>query len=289
MNSKTNFILYGLYAAAAAGVFLYLLFPSRTISALIVERIAQTHSDVRVGVQETQPVFPPGLKLQPIELEYGPFPVLRMPHLKVTPSLFSMVGNEKQVAFKGPLGHGSLMGNASFYLDGPIPQTRVVMNLADVPLDVFDALDQWTAGQLAGNITAYLDFDSRKGSGGTTNVKMQVVPVKVMLNQPLIGISEMAFSQLEAELSITQRTLQVKRFEFSGNQIEGKIMGTIVFQQPLGKSRLSLSCTLKPQPAFLAEHRNDMIGAFLGSPSVQQRGIVVKIAGTLDNPSYAAR
>jgi type II secretion system protein N len=138
-------------------------------------------------------------------------------------------------------------------------------------------------------MTAYLDFDSRKGSGGTTNVKMQVTPVRIVLNQPLLGLAQMDFTQLEAELTVTQRTLQVKRFEFSGNQIEGKLTGTIVFQQPLEKSRLSLSCTLKPQPAFLAEHRTDMIGNLLGAASMQQRGIIIRIAGTLDNPSYATR
>jgi type II secretion system protein N len=289
MKFKATFVLYGLYALAAACVFLYLLFPSQTISALIVERITRESPAVRVSIQETQPVFPPGLKLQPLTVEYGAIPIVRMSHIKVMPALFSMLGNEKQVSFKGPLGRGSLKGNADFHMDGQMPQTRVVMNLSEVPLDVFDVLQQLTAYQLSGNMTAYLDFDSRKGSGGTTNVKMQVTPVRIVLNQPLLGIAQMDFTQLEAELTVTQRTLQVKRFEFSGNQIEGKLTGTIVFQQPIEKSRLSLSCTLKPQPAFLAEHRTDMIGNLLGAASTQQRGIIIRIAGTLDNPSYATR
>ena len=55
------------------------------------------------------------------------------------------------------------------------------------------------------------------------------------------------------------------------------------------KSRLSLSCTLKPHAAFLAEHKNDMIGGLIGGASAQQRGIIIRIGGTLDNPSYAVR
>jgi len=289
MNSKGKLFFYTLYAMAAVGLFLYLLFPSQTISALIVDRINQSNPDVQVSIQQAQPVFPPGLKLEALAVAYGQIPVIRMPHIKVMPTLFSLLANEKQVTFKGPLGHGWLKGNADFLLDAQRPQTRIIMNFSEVPLEVFEVLRRLPAYQLSGDMTAYMDYDSRKGSGGTTNVKMQVTPTKIVFDPPIFGLGQMEFTQLESEMTITQRMLQIKRFELSGTQIEAKITGSIVFSQPMEKSRLSLSCTLKPQPAFLAEHKTDMIGGLLGGASAQQRGIIIRIAGTLDNPSYAVR
>jgi type II secretion system protein N len=289
MNLKTKIFFYALYAMAAAVFFLYLLFPSQTISALIVERITQGSPDVQVSIRESQPVFPPGLKLEPLSIEYARIPILRMPHLKVMPSLFSMLSDGKQMTFNGPLGHGSLKGNAEFLMDGQRPQTRIIMNLTEVPMEVFEFLRRWPAYQLSGDMTAYLDYDSRKGSGGTTNLKMQVSPTRIVFDPPLLGLAQMDFTLLESEMTLTQRMLQIKRFELSGNQLEGRITGSIVLKQPLEKSRLSLTCTFKPQAAFLAEHKTDMIGNLLGTASAQQRGIIIRIAGTLDNPSYAVR
>jgi len=286
MNHTGKILLYGFYTAAAVALFLYLLFPSQTISDLIVERISQTGSDMQVSIKEAHPVFPPGLKLEPFAVGYADLPLIHMPHVTVMPALLSMLGNEKQIAFKGPLGHGSLKGHAELALDGQKPQTKITMNLAEVPMEVFQILQRWPNYRIAGDMTAHIDYDSRKGTGGTANVKMEITPTSIIFNPPLFGLAQMEFTQLQAEITVTPRMLQIKRCEVSGTQLEGKITGSIVFRQPLSKSRLTLSCTLKPQPAFLADHKNDAIGGMLGTASAQQRGVIFRISGALDNPNY---
>lgn len=290
MNSTGKILLYGLYTLAAVVFFLYLLFPSRTISDLIVERIARIRPDVQVRIEQAHPAFPPGLKLEPLSVGYADMPVVRMPYVTITPALLSMLGREKQIAFDGPLGHGALKGHAELVLAGQKPQTKVTLNLTDVPLDVFELLRRrWPAYQVSGDMTAYIDYDSRRGSGGTANVKMDVTPARVVFAPPIFGLPQMEFTRLESEMTITPRMLQIKRCEISGTQIDGRITGSIVFRQPLEKSRLTLSCTLKPQPAFLAEHKNDMIGGLLGTAAAQQRGLIFRISGTLENPNYVVR
>jgi hypothetical protein len=65
--------------------------------------------------------------------------------------------------------------------------------------------------------------------------------------------------------------------------------GSVIFRQPMGNSRLTLSCTVKPQPAFVAEHKNDLIGGLLASQTAQKRGMIFRVSGTLDNPKYTVR
>jgi hypothetical protein len=88
---------------------------------------------------------------------------------------------------------------------------------------------------------------------------------------------------------MTPKMLQIKNCEASGNQIDGRISGSIIFRQPIGSSRLTLSCTIKPQPTFIADHKSDVIGGLLASDAAQKRGIVFRISGTLDNPNYVIR
>jgi type II secretion system protein N len=286
MNSTGKILLYGLYVIAAVCFFLYLLFPSQTISRMIVDRVSQARSDVRVDVKDAHPVFPPGLKLESLSVDFADTPIIRMPFIKIVPALFSMMGGEKHIAFNGPLGHGSLKGLAELTSEGQRHQTKVILNLTEVPLEAFEILRRWPNYQVAGDMTAYIDYDSRKGTDGTANVKLDIAPTKIVFNPPIMGLTQMEFTQLETEMTITPRILQIRRCEVSGSQIEGKITGAIIFRQPLQKSRLTLSCTLKPQPAFLSDHKNDMIGGLIGNASAQQRGIIFRISGTLDNPSY---
>ena len=83
--------------------------------------------------------------------------------------------------------------------------------------------------------------------------------------------------------------IQIKHCELSGPQVEGRITGSIVFRRPFQNSRLTLSCTIKPQPAFLADQKNSMIAGFLSSETARKRGIVLRIAGTVGKPSYVIR
>ena len=111
----------------------------------------------------------------------------------------------------------------------------------------------------------------------------------VALNPPLMGLERLEFSRIDSEITLTPRMMQIKHLTATGLQFEGKVTGSVIFRQPLGDSRVTLSCTVKPQPAFVAEHKNDLIGGLLASQTVQQRGMVFRISGTLDNPKTIMR
>lgn len=289
MKTSGKILLYSLYAIAAVFVFLYLLFPSKTVSDIIESRISKSNPDIQISMDEANPVFPPGLKMAPVDLAYGNIPILRMDYLKVVPGLFSIIGSEKKVSFNGKIGRGSIKGNADLTIDDQRPQTNITVNLANVPTDALDVLEQWPGYQLIGDLSAYINYDSKKGVGGTTSITMDITPTRLVFTPSLMGIEQLEFSQVQTEISITPRMLQIKRCELSGNQLEGKITGSIVFRRPFQNSRLTLSCTIKPQPAFLADQKNSMIAGFLGSDAAQKRGIVLRISGTVGKPSYVIR
>jgi type II secretion system protein N len=288
MKNTRKILLYTLYTLVAIGFFLYWRFPSKTVGDLIVSQIRQVSPVLQVDIENAYAAFPPGLKLEPVTMSYAELPIARFDYLKVTPSLLSLFGSQKQIDFSGALGTGTLKGKAELTTEER-PQTKVTLNLDRVPIDLLEFLKQWPNYKVAGDMNAYVDFDSRKGTGGSTTVNVDLAPAKITLANPLMGIEQLEFSQIQTEMTVTPRMLQIKRCDASGPQLEGKITGSIVFRQPIQSSRLTLSCTLKPQAAFIAEHRNDMIAAMLGSENAQKRGIIFRISGTLDNPSYVIR
>lgn len=289
MKPSGKILLYSLYTFAAVCVFLYLLFPSQIASELIITQLSNINKDIKINIKDTHLVFPPGLKFEPLDIAYTSTPVLSMERFKVVPSLFSMLGSQKKISFSGDLDGGEMKGRAEFLLKDQRRQTMLNVNLTKVPIQAFELLDLLPGYQLAGYIDSYIDYDSTKGSGGTANIKLDMVPAKVTFSQALMGLEQLDFSQIESNITVTPRMIQIKKCEFTGSQLDGKITGSIIFRRPFNNSRLTLSCTIKPQPAFLDDQKNTMLGGFLGTASAKNRGIVLRISGTVGRPKYVIR
>ena len=290
MKITAKIFLYGIYAVAAVVFFLYYLFPSEIIGDLLMERISQTQPDLQLTTDKVYPtLFPPGLKLQPVSVAYADMPILKSERLAIVPSLFSLLSNQKEFTFSGPLKSGHFKGHAELTMDGKRIQSKITMNLETVPVEVMEILKQWPQYQASGEMNAFLDYNSRTSGSGTAKVRLDITPARIVLNPPVMGLEQLDFSQIQAELTLTPRMLQIRRLEGGGNQLESRLSGSILFRQPLENSRLTLSCTVKPQPAFAAEHKNDMLGGLLASSAAQKRGLVFRISGTIGNPQYVIR
>ncbi|MBR9982473.1 MAG: type II secretion system protein GspN [Desulfatitalea sp.] len=290
MKRTSAIFFYTLYGGLAVGFFLYLLFPSIVVRDLLVDRIHQAHPQLRVHVNEVHPTFPPGLRLTPLSLVYAEMPIISMVHLKLLPGLISMLGSQKEMAYSGVIdGGGALTGNVRMLQDAPEPKLNGTLNLSGIPLEGIALLKQLPQVALTGLMTTFVDFDTHKGPGGTANLSIDMTPVRVTFKAPLLGLEQLDFSRIQSDLIVTPRMLQIKQIDATGAQIEARVTGSIVFRFPLKDSRLNLSCTLKPQAGFVAEQKNTMVGALLASSAAQQRGVIVRIAGTLEKPNYVVR
>jgi type II secretion system protein N len=289
MKHTGKIFLYLGFALAAVIFFLYLLFPSELFRDVLTERVAQINPNLMVVTEKIQPTIPPGLKLRSLVISHSDFPVVRSDYLKVTPNLFSLLSDPKVFNFKGPLGSGNFRGRGEINRKTKRPQDKLILNLNNIPIEAFEIIELWPQYKPFGELSGRVNYDSLKGAGGTVDADIRITPFRITLNPPLMGLETLDFSELKAQMTMTPRMLQIRRCEASGNQLEGKLTGSIVFSKPFGNSRLTMSLTVKPRPEFVAQHRNDMIGGFFASDKAQKRGILLRFSGTLDNPSYRIR
>ena len=211
-----------------------------------------------------------------------------MDFCKIKPQLLSLFRKNKQFSIEGMLGEGTLSGRIESLTDSSRPQSVVILNLERTPLEFIEFINQWPAFIVDGLLDAIIKYDSLK-AGGTADISAKVNPARISLETPLMGIETLEFRSITAQMTMTPRMLQIRNCQASGDQLESKITGSIVFRQPMANSRLTLSLTLKPQPAFIADHKNDMIGGLLASENAQKRGVVFRISGTVANPRYVIR
>lgn len=288
MKPTTKIFLYIVFGLVALVFFFYVRFPSEMIKIAIDDRVKQADPKAYLDIEQITPTIPPGLKLEPLTVRYDDFPVLRMDFLKVRPHLFHLFSSSERYTYWGDIGSGDLKGRVDTDSNNNRPQSKISITLSRVPLNYIELLNQWKDYKADGELDANIAFDSLKG-GGTADVDMEISPARIAFDPPLMGIAALDFSQLKSQLVVTQRMLQIKNCDMVGNQIDGKISGSIVFRQPFEESRMSLSLTVKPQQEFLDDHKNDMIGGLFSSSNAQKRGVVFRITGTINNPRYVIR
>ena len=289
MNRPGKIFLYIAFAIVVGVFFLYLLFPSNLFREVLEERVAQIHPELLITTDEIQPTLPPGIKMQPLWVSYTDQSILRSDYLKFTPHLFSLLTDPKAFSFKGSMGSGDFNGRGEIKRKGKRPQEKLTVNLNNIPIELFELLKQYPQYKPAGELSGRVVYDSLKGARGTAEINVEITPLRITLDPPLMGLAALDFSRLKAQMTMTPRMLQIRRCEASGNQLEGKLTGSIVFSEPVGNSRITISLTVKPQPDFVADHKNDLIGGFLASEKAQKRGILLRFSGTLDSPNYRIR
>lgn len=288
MKRTTQIFLYIAFALVTLVFFLYARFPSEMVKDALTDRIAYILPEGEVVTDQISPTFPPGLKLTPLSLIYADQSIFRMDDFKVAPNLFSLFSATRKFTYRGSIGSGALNGRADTAMQNNREQIKVAMTLARVPLTYIDLLKQWESYTPDGELDATVNYDSLKG-GGTADVNMEISPARISFDPPLMGIEALDFNQIKAQLILTRRMLQIRNCDAVGDQIEGKITGSVVFREPLEESRITLSMTVKPQPAFIEDHKNDLIGGMLSTGNAQKRGVVFRISGTINNPRYVIR
>lgn len=288
MNLTKKILFYGVFAFIALLVSLYLRFPSDLIRQILMDQVELAQPDAHIETDDIALMIPPGIRMTPLMVSYADIPIIRMDTIKVAPHLSTIIRDIRRFGLKGQLGNGELKGTAEAGFEDDRQHGLVTLNLTRVPLDYIEILNQWPSFISEGAMDANIKFDALR-SGGTAEISMEVSPAKVTLDPPIMGIETLEFSRLKAQLTATARMIQIRNCEASGDQIEGKINGSIILREPMENSRITLSLTLKPQPAFLEDHKGDMIGGLLATGNAQKRGIVFRISGTLANPRYVIR
>jgi type II secretion system protein N len=289
MKRNAKIAFYGLYTLLAVLFFLYVRFPSETVQGLISARLAQIDPLIRVSSQTVRPTLSAGLKFETLSVTYADMPLFTAESFKVTPELFALLRGQNNYDFSAPLGGGTVNGRVEMVADAQKPQTKFNVNLSGVPMEAFEIFTQWPDYTPSGDLNAYLEYDHRRGADAAAKLNFEITPAKVVFTPPLMGLAQLDFTKVQAEMSLSSRMLQIRRWEATGPQIESRVSGSIVLRQPVGASRVTLACTVKPQAGFLAEHQNTMLGGLLASANAQNRGMIFRISGTLDHPNYVMR
>ena len=289
MNRSKKWLLYLIVLMVSAAFCLYHLFPADAVGQYLVSELNRAVPAVRVTADtvKLKPVFPLGLKLEGVGVNYLGKAAFYAETMVVRPDLLSLLSHTVNVSFAGAAAKGVFKGMARVprakgdgLLSVDVDLDRI--RIEDIPA-VYEFIRQDVAGSLNGQVTF-----TRANVGGTANGRAHLVlsDCTIQLQTPLIPLNSVAFNSIETDITIEAERLEIKRCDLRGNQLDADFTGSVVMMKPAGKSVLNLRGSMKPHPLLLAGIR---IMFPVDSLSENRSGgeIPVRVRGTLDSPGVS--
>ncbi len=279
----TAYVGYGLVAAV---FFAYYLFPQQKVLQMAANAALAIDPQLHLEAKQVKPKLPPGLTFSQVSLDWNGIAVAGADRVKITPRLTSLFSPRKEIGFTASLGEGSINGRVDLDRKLKDRPAKLVATASSIPLEKIALLKQWPQVRAQGQVNARLDYDGRKGVNGTAHLEVAASNVVAELQLPLLPLDRLVFSRIEARLTLTGSRLTIKRCKIEGEQLSGKVTGSITLLKPQQRSRLNLTCTLKPE-AGLSPAATMSLGLLTGG----RKGgpITIRISGTFENPRYTLR
>ena len=289
MGPLKKTILYALFVIAVTVLFLYALFPSEQIKPYIISMAEQYAPGIQVAIEKISPAFPPGIKLQQIDIRHKEYTLLKVDSARVAPSLWSLLKLRKTINFNLVTSQGKIRGQAQLTPPDENMQMVVQAELMKIQLKQVALLrglpDYIVSGELDGRIEYQVDHDNRGRGVATIGVSQG----SLELLKPVMSIDKLEFRNIDAELSLSPGQVRFRRCDMDGREVDGRLIGSILLSSPYENSRMNLSGTAKPHPEFLNKIRKSVPLDLFGGKDINRSGLPFRIYGTFNKPGFALR
>lgn len=282
---------------ALAVAYVLVLFIGLTMWRMPAERLipyyAEKYSKGRLllKVERASISFPLGCNLEKVSyaVSGGENPVAdSLEHLIIRVNPLGWLRASLPVSFRAhPPGVGAIIqGRSSIPAAGK--NTSIEIQASNVELGemrVFKSLSSRdlkgkAGGQmsLSGNLA---DLSTLTGRG---NILVQKGSVDTRFD--LAGLKNIPFEVVRIPFTVKEGQLLLEKAEMEGPMLSGTLAGPIKLNKVFGNSTLDLTAKLRPGPLL---HQNPMAGVLLSRIKEGSKEIVLKIGGSIKNPTVGEK
>jgi type II secretion system protein N len=286
MNNTPKWLLYSIYVLAAVVFFIYYLFPSDKVKNYIASGFNGLNSNVNISIDHVSLAFPPGLKLYKVNFYHMNNTLLETEQIKVIPNLLSLFRSKIIFFFKGSAYKGILEGKGEFIKNKPDQNVIIEGKFSNINIKEISAVKQFVGRNLTGILEGNFTYRDGGKLGGILDARFIVSNGEIELLTPVFKLEHIHFSKVEAEMTMENQRLKVKRCIINASPADGNVSGLINLRDPLGQSYLRLLGVIKPNQEFLAELGKDFPTNLLPEEIFSKKVVRIRIYGTLDEPRF---
>jgi type II secretion system protein N len=286
MKNTPKWLLYSIYVLAAIVFFIYYLFPSDKVKNYVTSGFNRFNSNINISVDHVSPVFPPGLKLYKVNFYHMDNTLLETEQIKVVPNLLSLFRSKVIFFFKGRAFEGILEGKGEFIKNRPDQNVIIEGKFSNINIKEISAVKQFVGRNLTGILEGNFTYRNGEKLGGILGARFIISDGEIELLTPVLKLENIYFSKIEAEMTMENQRLKVKRCIIKASPLDGNVSGLVNLREPLGQSYLRLLGVIKPNQEFLAELGKDLPTNLLPEEIFSKRVVRIRIYGTLDEPRF---
>ncbi len=289
MKHIQKWITYSIFILTLSIFFIYFLFPSDSVKRYIIVKVSRVNPNYKITIGRVFPTFPPGIRLNAVNIEYFDGLFLDAENIVITPKLISFFGQKRTFFFKVDAHEGIFQGKVD--ITGKNDGRHVYMDadINGIQLATVPALKNQTAFKISGILDAKIAYENRPISGLAILARVQISQCEVETSTLFLKQDSFNFRRIEADLLINNKSINISRCNLKGEQIDAMVSGSGVLKDPLNKSIIDMSGTILPRPSFLMGSKNDSNEPILGKTEFEGRKISFRINGSLDNPSLSLK
>ena len=284
MKHTRKWLPYFLFILVVTVFFIYYLFPSDKIKNFITFNLNKTHPDIHIAVGHVKPAFPPGLRLYNVNFFHTRNPLFTVEKIKIAPGLLSLFRSKIIFFFKGRAYTGLLEGKGEYTKNKP--EVVIDGKLSGIQVKEISAIKDFTGRTISGVLEGTFTYRNEKEFGDNLKAKLAISGGQLELVTPLLQMKNITFKKITADLVMKNRNLQVKKCIINGDQMDGRISGSVTLKNTVGQSDLKLSGRIKPQPLLIEKLGNDLSANLLSKKIFGKNELHIRIYGTLDNPRF---
>lgn len=284
MKNTRKWLPYFLFILAVTAFFIYYLFPSDKVKKLILVNLNKTYPGINISVDHVKPAFPPGLRLYNVNFYHTHNPLFTMEKIKIAPGLLSLFRSKIIFFFKGSAYTGILEGKGEITKNRP--GVMIDGKLSGIRIKEISAIKDFTGSNISGVLDGKFTYRNQKESGDNLKAELVISNGQLELAMPLLPMESIPFKKITADLVMKNMNLQIKKCIINGDQMDGRISGSVTLKNTPGQSYLKLSGRITPHPLLIEKLGNDLPPNLLPKKIFGKNGVQIRIYGTLDNPRF---
>jgi len=241
----TGYVLYGV---AVTIVFLYLLFPGEALMSYISARVERDYPQWNIEMASARMVLPVGVKMTncAVSLKSKPAAVLKADSMTVRPSLWGLITGNPSVSLKAKMYDGTVKAGVATVTSKAGKTADLDVNVDKVNMGKCSFTEAIFGRRIEGTLAGSLTYKGTVGKSvdGDGTVTFTLRAGTIPLSRDVLGFEKVSFDVVDSDLVLKRKTLQVKKLNISGKEMNGDFTGRMTLQDNIMKSALSLRGTM---------------------------------------------
>ena len=278
------FILLGIFLFI---LFLYIGFPYETLKRRIKGEL-EAKTPFFYEIEEVRPYPLSGLTFKNVVIYSSvgskKVKVLGVERIRVTVSLLPLLWRKVSLRLWGNILGGTVEGEVS----KRGPQGELTLLGRDVKLQQIHILRDVVGVEMEGILRGRTAFTLGEGGISEQSGTAEFAISEAMLSKvPLPGIAPLRVGRVQGNIELRRGNVIIKRLAFSGGDLSGQVLGTILLNPHFPESRLNLRISIKPSAKF--DPKLQVLLSLLGRQGQGEGFYAFSLKGTLLHPRLVTK